>query len=176
MSVAPQDGVCPFGCQGSLLIHVDPAVRQQPLAPFHCLLSSPVPTSTQESPKATVRAGLLPSHSSPNLFLCLALPCPRCRIRRLDFFNSMPLMIAQLSNLCRSLCKASYPWRESAAPPCLVLTANLLRVHSTPTSRSLIETLNRTGPWLSPEGYCWCHQQDVAPFTTSLWVLPFTQF
>lgn len=79
-----------------------------------------------------ISAGLFSSHSSHRL--CLALPCPRCRIGPWDFFNSMSLMIAQLSNLCRSLCKASHTLKESAAPPCFVLSTNLLRVHSSPTS------------------------------------------
>lgn len=45
--------------------------------------------------------------SSPNLVLCLALLHPKCRVQYLDLLNSIPLTIAQSSNLSRSFCKAS---------------------------------------------------------------------
>ncbi|KAK4828001.1 hypothetical protein QYF61_022778, partial [Mycteria americana] len=40
--------------------------------------------------------------------------------------NFIWLVIAQLSSLSRSLCKASLPLREDTAPPSLVSSANLL--------------------------------------------------
>lgn len=61
-----------------------------------------------------ISAGLLSSLSTP--ILNLALPCPRWRFRHWGLFNSMPLTIAQLSNLRITLCKASHPLRESAVP------------------------------------------------------------
>lgn len=60
--------------------------------------------------------------------------------------NFIPLITAQCSNPSRSLCKVSCPPRGTTAPPSLV-SANVLMVHSTLTSRSLIiNILNRTGP------------------------------
>ncbi|KAK4823660.1 hypothetical protein QYF61_005012 [Mycteria americana] len=95
-------------------------------------------------------ARLLSSHSSPSLYLCPALPHPRCRIRHFYLLNFIPLIIAQCSNLSRSCCKASCPSRESMAPPSLVSSANLLMVHSTAASRSFINILNRSGPRIEP--------------------------
>ena len=80
-----------------------------------------LPPSTPRS----LSAGLLSSHSSPNLYLCPALLHPRCRIRHLDLLIFIPLIIAQCSNLSRSLCKASCPSRQSLAPPSLVSSTNL---------------------------------------------------
>lgn len=51
-----------------------------------------------------------------------------------------------------SLHKASHPSRESAAPPSLVSSADLIRIRSTPASRSLIKTLNRASPRPEPWG------------------------
>ncbi|KAM6329493.1 sperm-associated antigen 4 protein-like [Alca torda] len=75
---APQDVVCSLGCQDTLLVPTEPAVNQHP---------------------QVLSAELLCSHSSPNSDLCLALLCPRCRIRHLFFFNFMSLMIAQCFSL-----------------------------------------------------------------------------
>ncbi|KAK4810613.1 hypothetical protein QYF61_007350, partial [Mycteria americana] len=58
----------------------------------------------------------------------LGLPRPRWRIRHLLLLNFIRLVIAQLSSLSRSLCKASLPSRESTAPPSLVSSANLLNI------------------------------------------------
>ncbi|KAK4825953.1 LOW QUALITY PROTEIN: hypothetical protein QYF61_003471 [Mycteria americana] len=61
----------------------------------------------------------------------------------------------------------SLPALKSTLPPNLVSSANLLRVHSIPSSRSLIKILNRTGPSTEPWGTLlvtsW--QVDLTPFT-----------
>lgn len=138
--------VCPFGCQGTLLACVEPAVTSSPGA---------------------LSAEPFSSHSSPSLYLCPELLHPSAA-QHLPLSNFMPLMIVHCSNLSRSLCKASHPSRESTAPPSLVSSANLPRMHSTPAPRSLIKTLNITGPRIEP----WetllgtCHQAHTAPFTT----------
>lgn len=90
---------------------------------------------------------------------------PRCRVWHLFLFSIMLLMIVQHSNPSISLCKASCPLRVSTAPPTLAPSANLLTVHLTPASRSLIKTVNRTGR--EPRG---------VPLSTTLWALPFSQF
>ncbi|KAK4824371.1 hypothetical protein QYF61_014031 [Mycteria americana] len=115
--------------------------------------------SSQDMPSSpsTSFVALLWMHSRTftSFLICGAQNCTqysRCRIRHLDLLNFIPLIIAQCSNLSRSLCKASCPSRESTAPPCLVSSANLLMVHSTPASRSLINILNRTGPRIEPRG------------------------
>ena len=86
-----------------------------------CLL--PASTSRSLSP------GRLSSHSSPNLCLCPALLHPRYRIQHLELLNFIPLIIAQCSNLFRSLCKAACPSTESPAPLTLASSANFCSSH-----------------------------------------------
>lgn len=125
-----RDAVCPPGCQGTLRAHME-------------LL----PTSTLRS----LPAGLPNSHSFPALSLCPALlSSPRCRIHHSLLLNVMPLMTAQCSKPARSLRKASCPSRASKAPSSLESSASLPVVHSNPSSRSPINTWNRTGPGTAP--------------------------
>ncbi|KAK4827472.1 hypothetical protein QYF61_018708 [Mycteria americana] len=66
----------------------------------------------------------------------------------------------------------------STLPPNLVPSANLLRAHSIPSSRSSIKILNKSGPKTEPWGtplVTGC-QLDLTPFTTTLWVQPSSQF
>lgn len=82
------------------------------------------------------------------------------------------------------LCKTSCPSREPTAPPTSVSSVNLLRMHSIPSSRSLIKTSNTTDPkiahwddWLpascSPIYYnplnicCWASSSSSALLTSS---------
>ena len=138
------------------------------------LLLSLQSTSTPRS----LSAGLLFSHSSPNLYLCPEFLCPRCEIWHLDLLYFIPLTIFQCCYLSLSFLKPSHSLRESTTPSSLVSSANLLMVHSTPASRLFIKILNRTGcgtePWGTP--LVTSHQPDVAPFTTTLWTLPCSQF
>ena len=84
--------------------------------------------------------------------------------------NSMQLVIAQLSSFSRSLCKASLPSRESAAPPSLELSANVLGIPSSPASKSLTKTLKRIGPQMEPWGtpLVTGHHLDGHPLTFCL--------
>ena len=57
------------------------------------------------------------------------------------------------------------------------INSNVLMVHSTPASRSLINTLKKTAPRTEPWGtplVTGC-QPEVATFTRTLWTLPFSQ-
>lgn len=117
---APQYVVCSLGCQDTQLPHTGSA-----------LASTPRPFS----------AGLLSSQSSPSLYPCSALLCPRCRILvfRLTKFHpicqqerSKALISYQMDNLCRvdwgkvreilktkpcsAFPKKSYTERSQAAP------------------------------------------------------------
>jgi len=77
---------------------------------------------------------------------------------------------AQLSSLSRSLCRALLPSSTLALPPNMESSANLLREHSIPSSRSLIKILNKTGlktePWGTP--LVTGRQLDLTPFTNTL--------
>lgn len=95
-------------------------------------------------------AELLSRHSSPSLCLCLAFLCPRCSSWHFPLLNFMSLLMAQCSDLSRSLRKASHPCREPTAPPSLESSANLLRMHFTPATRPLIKMLSRTSPRIEP--------------------------
>ncbi|KAF1629452.1 Serine/threonine-protein phosphatase 4 regulatory subunit 4, partial [Eudyptes filholi] len=74
--------------------------------------------------------------------------------------------------------KTFLPSSQSTLLPNLVLSANLLRVHSISLSRSLIKILNRTGPSTEPWGtpLVTSRQLDLTPFTTTLWARPSRQF
>ncbi|KAK4823665.1 LOW QUALITY PROTEIN: hypothetical protein QYF61_005017 [Mycteria americana] len=73
---------------------------------------------------------------------------------------------------------AFLPSSRSTLPHNLVSSANLLRVHSIASSRSLIKILNRTGPSTEPWGtpLVTSCQVDLTPFTTTLWARPSSQF
>jgi len=104
------------------------------------LLFSQSSTSTPRSISSTQSS----RHSAPSWQWCLGLLWPKCRTQHLILLNPIPLASAQLSNLSRSLCKASVPSGRSTLPASLVSSANLLRVHSIPSSRSSVKILKRT--------------------------------
>lgn len=64
------------------------------------------------------------------------------------------LVIAQLSSLSRSLCKASLPLQDSTAPPNLLSSANSLNIHLIFVSKSFIKPLKSTGPKLEHSKGC----------------------
>ena len=81
-------------------------------------------------------------------------PCPS-----LDMFQGLsvllaviPLASSQKSSLSRSLCRALLPSGRLILLANLVLSANLLRMHSVPSSRSSIKILKRMGPSTDPWG------------------------
>lgn len=125
----------------------------------HCWLWDCCLVSQHAQPISVV---LLPSHSW-NLYLWKVCSIPGAEHLFLLFFI-MLLMIVQHSNPSIPLCKASCPLRVSTAPPTLAPSANLLTVHLTPASRSLIKTVNRTGR--EPRGVL---------LSTTLSALPFSQ-
>jgi len=89
----------------------------------------------------SLSVGLISGLSSPILNLQPGLPCFRCRIQHLLLLNFKLLVVAQLSDLSWSLCKASPPLMELTAPPDLVSSANLLKTPSSPTLKSFRKTL-----------------------------------
>ena len=54
--------------------------------------------------------------------------------------------------LLRPLWIATWPSRVSATSPSSVSSADLLKVHSVPSSKLLMKMLNRTGPSIDPQG------------------------
>lgn len=118
-------------------------VSQNGVYPLGCqgtLLAHTEPVATRNP--TSLSAELLSGHLSPSLYRCPAF----------SFAELHALLIAQCSNLSRSRCKASRPSRESAAPPSLVPSANWLRMHSTPASRTW---KCWTQLELSPGEHCW---------------------
>lgn len=128
------------------------------------LMLSLLLTSTPKS----LSTGLFASHLSPRLYLCPTLLHPKCRIWHLALLNFMPSPTVQCSNLPQSLCNLPQPFREMTAPSSSVLPAKLLRMHSTPPSRSF--TFKRTDYTMEPWGtsLVTCHRLDVEPLTTTL--------
>lgn len=64
----------------------------------------------------------------------------------------MRFLTTQLSSLSRSLWMAAQPSGISAPPPSFVSSPIFLRVHSIPSSRSLMNKSNKTGPSTDPWG------------------------
>lgn len=97
---------------------------------------------------------LLFIHSSPSMYLYPVLLCSWCRPQHFPLmkFNFMLLMIVQCWNLSTCICKTSHSSRASTTHSSLVLSANLLRMYSTPTSRSLIKMLDWNDPRIEPWG------------------------
>jgi len=82
----------------------------------------------------------------------------------LPLLNLIRFLSAQLSSLPRSRWMAAQPAGVSTTPPSFVSPANLLRVHSNSSSRSLMKKLNKTGLSTDPGGH---HQlQHLAPGTS----------
>jgi len=158
------------------LSRIEARMRSAFLATWaHCwLMLSRLSTNTPRS----FSTGQLSSHSSPGLQHCMGLLWPKCRTWHLALLNLIQLTLAHRSSLSRSLCRAFLPPSRSTLPPSLVSSASLLREHSVPSSRSLIKTLNNTGPETEPWGTLLVtgQQLDLVPFTTTLWAWPSRQF
>lgn len=90
--------------------------------------------------------------------------------------NLTPLALTHQCSLSRSRCRAFLSSSRSPFPPSLVSSVNLHRVPSIPLSRSLIKTLNKTGPntelWGTP---LMGAQLDVTPCPSAPWGQPSRQ-
>uniref|UniRef100_A0A8C3EYK4 Uncharacterized protein n=1 Tax=Chrysemys picta bellii TaxID=8478 RepID=A0A8C3EYK4_CHRPI len=90
-----------------------------------------------------------------NFLLYHILPCmgffrPNFRTLHLSLLNLIRFLLAQSLNLSRSVWTLSLPSSISTPPRSLVSSANLLRVQSIPSSRSLMKMLNKIGPRTDP--------------------------
>jgi len=104
----------------------------------HCWLM--VNLSSTRTPRS-LSSELLSSRSTPSLYWCIGLFLPRCRTLHLPLLNLIRFLSAQTSSLSRSRCMAAQPSGASTTPPSLESLANLLRVHSNSSSRSLMKKL-----------------------------------
>ena len=146
-----------------------------------CGSSTPSPLLKQghlkEAAQDLVQAGiesLLSSRSALSLYLSTGLFLPRCRTLHWPLWNFIRFLCSQLSSLSGSHWMAAQPSSVSTTPPSFVSSANLLRVHSNSSSRSLIKNLNKIGPNTDPWGTPLVTglQLDSAPLMTTLWALP----
>ncbi|KAK4832380.1 LOW QUALITY PROTEIN: hypothetical protein QYF61_022235 [Mycteria americana] len=151
-----QDAIGFLGHLGTLLAHIQVAVNQH-------------------SQVLLCQAAFHPLFPKPR---CMGFLWPKSRTLHLALLNLIRLASAHRSSLSRSLCRAFLPSRRSTLPHNSVSSANFLRVHSIPLSRSLIKILNRTGPNTEPWGtpLVTGHQLEQTPFTTTLWVQLSSQF
>ena len=93
------------------------------------------------------------------------------KVQDMVFLKLIPLASAQLFSLSISLCRAFLPTGRSTPPHNLLSSANLLWVHSIPSSRSSVKILKGTGPRTDPretplETIC---QLGITPSTTIFW-------
>ena len=132
--------------------------------------------SSTSTPKS-FSSRLLSIHSPLSLHLCLGLPWPMCRTLHLASWDSH--RPTSQGCPCPSGCHP-FPLQHVDRTTNLVLSANLLRVHSIPLSTSLTKMLNSAGPNTDPWGIqlvflptplllpggimsyeisiiCWCH-------------------
>lgn len=79
-----------------------------------------------------------------SIYWCQGLSLPVCRILHFLLLNSMSFLLTHISSLLRALWIVVQPTGVSGQS--FVSSANLMRVHSTSSSGSLIKMLNRIGP------------------------------
>jgi len=103
-------------------------------------------TRTPRSLSAELLSAGQPPYWSMGLFL------PRGRTLHLPLWNFTGFLCAQLSSLSRSRWMAAQLSGVSATPPSFVSSANSLRVHSVPSSRSLMSQWNKAAPSTDPCG------------------------
>lgn len=102
--------------------------------------SSPVPvwplqgctadSCSTHPPEPLFSSKLLPMQLALGLCRGMGLFCPRCRILDFPSFNFLEFLPPHFSNLSSSLWIAAVPAKILTAPTNLVLSANLMRVHS----------------------------------------------
>lgn len=114
----------------------------------HWIILSQLSASTPKS----LSAEQVLSHSSPSLCHYMGVVCPKCRTWHFVWLNLPQLSSVHGPDLSRSLCSAFLFSCRSTLAPNLVWSANLLRVHSIPKSKSSVKMLNRTKaePWGTP--------------------------
>ena len=137
--------------QGSIAFHVQLASHHNPQVFFS-------------------RAALNPSTSQPVLMVGVATT-PGARSYTFCFVEPHEVHLGPLLSLSRSLWMASHPSVVSTTLHSLVSSANLLRVHLTQLSMSLMKILKSTGP---SSDHCGMPlvtdlHPDMKPLTTTLW-------
>ena len=92
--------------------------------------------------------------------------------------NLIRLVRDHLSSLLRSLWMASLPSNVQTTPLSLESSANLLRVHSSPPSMSLIKMSKSTGPKTDPWGtpHVTSLYLAIESLIATLFLWPFKQF
>ncbi|KAK4809169.1 hypothetical protein QYF61_006427 [Mycteria americana] len=131
ISDTSQDAIGLLGHLGTLLAHIQPAVDQHPQVLLHQAAFQPL------FPKPAALHGVVVTQvQDPAL--------SRVEPHTIGLGPSIQPVQVPLQSLPIL--------KRSTLPPSLVSSANGLRVHSIPSSRSLIKTLNRTGPNTEPWG------------------------
>lgn len=132
-------------------------------------------------------AELFSSWAAPSTHQCKELLLPRYRTLYFPLLNSMIYLSSQFSRLLRFLWSTAWLSGISGTPPAFATSVNLLRIHSTPLSRSLMTMAYRVRhrhAELLVSNQTWCHyhhtldlvvqpifhpsQRSVRPYSTSL--------
>lgn len=93
---------------------------------------------------------LLHNWVDPSLCYTFGLCFPGCET--LHLLNLTRLLLAPFSGVFRSSCRVVLPSKMPTSPLSLTSSANSVRVHLIPLSRSLMKILNSVGPNFSPWG------------------------
>ena len=96
------------------------------------------------STPSSVSTEVLSSRSAPSLYWCMGLFLPRCRTLHVPLCPTFQPVQVTLNGSTAFWCIS-----HSSS---FVSSANLLRVHSNSSSRSLMNKLNKTGPSTDPWG------------------------
>lgn len=110
-----------------------------------------LPTRTPESHSVE----LLPRELAPRLYCGPGLFYSRCKpiLFFLLLLNFMRFLSTHFSSLSASLWTVALPSSTLSTHPSLVFCADLLRMHSVPSPRLLMKTLNSISPILILEGF-----------------------
>ena len=107
----------------------------------HTLYNAPQDITGVLGHKNTVGSLLLPSRAVPDLYWCSQLFLPTCKTPHLFLWNLTGFLSAQLSSPSRAHWMAAPPSHVPATPHSSVSSANLLRVDSNPSARSLMKMI-----------------------------------
>lgn len=121
---------------------------------------------------STFLQSFFPSLCPLSIYWCVGLFLPRSKNLHFLLLNSMSFLSDHFSSLLQSPWMAEWPPGTSVTVPSFVVPANWLRLHSTPSSTSLMKMSSKTRPNIQAKATLPATglQLDSVSLITSLWV------